>query len=377
MAHKRKQQKHPLKRLWTRLHHKQRGASVLFDSKNTSPELPTIALFGAGNHGTHAVLPALASLQNQLRLSAIVEPHAPNAERAQNLAPHASIFADADALFAAQSPDIVYIATLPSSHTALSLRAFEACAHVICEKPLAPSVEECEMLVAAAKKSNRRLVVMFENRYKAHNRQIREWILSGRIGRVEAMHFQHFWAGPMGEPRRSDLLNALGTLDCGIHSLDLARFFVQGGAWEHISALGTWFDETHLENPPHLSILARLQNGPMVSFNDSMSYRIDCGKRTGARNGPSSLMIVGTHGTIEDVAGGTQLFDRDDHEELCAHISTNHAQEIPWVLEDLLGALKNKNQIAPSGFLPDGHDGYWAQFLTTEANRQANQHRSK
>lgn len=331
---------------------------------------PTIALFGAGNHGLDAVLPAIVSLGERLKLAAIVEPLAPNAARAQEIAPDAAIYASADELFAAQTPDIVYIATLPKSHAALALRAFEAGSHVVCEKPLAPTVEECQTLVLADESANRRLVVMFENRYKAHNRQIREWITAGRIGRVGALHFQHFWAGPVTEPRRSHLLDASGTLDCGIHSLDLARFFVNGGDWAQIHALGEWFDETHLENPPHISIVARLKNGPLVSFDDSMSYRIASGKRTGQRWGPSSLMIVGSHGTIESVAGGVKVFDRDDREEFCAASDSTHAEEIPWVLGDLLDTLENG--VSSSGFLPDGHDGLSAQILTCETNRQAN-----
>jgi myo-inositol 2-dehydrogenase/D-chiro-inositol 1-dehydrogenase len=116
----------------------------------------TIALFGAGNHGLQAVLPAITRMSDRLRLSAIVEPWAPSAARAQEIAPGATVFAGADELFAAQTPDIVYIATLPKSHTALALRALEAGCHVVCEKPLAPTVDECHTLIVAAQQANRR-----------------------------------------------------------------------------------------------------------------------------------------------------------------------------------------------------------------------------
>ena len=46
---------------------------------------PTIALFGAGNHGRDAVWPAIVRLSERLKLAAIVEPFAPNAARAHEL----------------------------------------------------------------------------------------------------------------------------------------------------------------------------------------------------------------------------------------------------------------------------------------------------
>ena len=331
--------------------------------------LPTIALFGVGTHGQQAVLPAILRLQDRLRLTALVEPVAENRAKAAHRAPDVPSFETSEALFASQSPDIVYIATLPHLHKELVLQAFAAGCHVVCEKPLAPTVADCEEMVAAAETADRQLVTMFENRYKAPNRQVREWILSGQLGRVEAIHLQHFWPGPVVEPRRTNLLNASGALDCGIHYLDLAQYFMGGSDWETIHAVGQWFDEPELANPPHLTITARLQKGPLVTLTESMSYRITYAKRTGDRSGISSLHIIGTDGIIESVEGGVHLHRADASEALCADVHSSHADEIPWVLDDLLALIQTgKSQ---SGFLPTGRDGLIAQRITAEANRQA------
>ncbi|MES2465567.1 MAG: Gfo/Idh/MocA family oxidoreductase [Armatimonadota bacterium] len=329
----------------------------------------TIALFGAGFHGLNAVLPALLRLREKLDLVAVVEPAESNRMRAAQAAPNAAVYASPDELFAAHSPDIVYVATLPHLHLPVALQALAAGCHVICEKPLAPTVEECETMIAAAHRAERHLVTMFENRYLIRNRTVREWCLSGRIGRVEAIHLQHFWPGPITEPRRTNLLNASGALDCGIHYLDLARYFVDAGDWATIHAVGQWFDEPDLENPPHITITARLSNGPLVTSTESMSYRIAYANRTGDRSGTTSLNVIGTDGIIESVADGVRLRLTDGTEETQTDERMSHVDEIPLVVSDLLTLLETGT--AASGFLPMGTDGLHAQRITAEANRQA------
>jgi predicted dehydrogenase len=338
-------------------------------------EQRTIALFGAGTHGLNAVLPALLRLRDRLTVTGIVEPVAENRARAAQAAPNAAVFASPDELFAAQTPDIAYVATLPHLHLPVALQAFAAGCHVVCEKPLAPTVEECETMIAAARAADRQLVTMFENRYLLRNRTVREWAVGGRIGRIEAIHLQHFWPGPLTEPRRTNLLNASGALDCGIHYLDLARYYVNGGDWEDIYAVGQWFDETSLANPPHITITARLKGGPLVTSTESMSYRIAYANRTGDRSGTVSLTLIGTDGIIEDAPGGVRLHQSDGTDEFSADERMTHVDEIPLVIGDLLTLLETGR--AESGFLPSGEDGLFAQRITAEANRQANARRHK
>ncbi|PTY06497.1 hypothetical protein DB346_01010 [Verrucomicrobia bacterium LW23] len=335
-------------------------------------QIQSIALFGAGHHGATAVLPAILKLQerNRLRLVGIVEPAEENQRRACISAPDLPVFSSAAELYSNCKPDIAYISTLPHLHESVALEAFSNGCHVVCEKPLAPETEACRRMIAAAERADRHLVTMFENRYKPHYSQIRSWILSGKVGRVECIHLRHFWPGPVHEPRRTNLLNASGALDCGIHYLDLARFFVDGGEWERIYATGQWFDEPHLEKPPHIDIVARLVNGPTINLSDSMSYRIAYGKRTGDRSSYNSITVLGTEGVIQAELDRVILLTTDGSSVRMPIGKSTHADEIPWVLEDLLSLIHDG--VAASGFLPDGRDGLIAQHATEQANQQAN-----
>lgn len=331
---------------------------------------PRIALMGVGFHGFSAVVPALLSMADRLELCAVLEPWETNRARFADAYSGIPVFTTAAELYAIAKPDIVYIATLPHLHAPLALEAFAAGCHVICEKPLAPTVGECANLVEAAEQAGRHLVTMFENRYKTHHRRIREWALSGRLGSIEAVHLQHLWPGPLWDPRRRDLLDASGALDCGIHYLDLARFFVDGGDWAYIHALGRWFDEPHLKFPPHIAIQATLAGGPLVTLEDSMSFRLKNGRRVNDRSMRSSIFIVGTEGTIESQPDNSvKMLLSDGTEETCAADGSTHVEELPWVLDDFLFLLKTG--ASKTGFLPDGRDGLIAQRIVAEANNQA------
>ena len=69
------------------------------------------------------------------------------------------LFDDFDEALAALSPDAVSINSWPDTHAGYAIKSMEAGAHVFLEKPIAPSVEDAERVVAAAVKYRRKLLV--------------------------------------------------------------------------------------------------------------------------------------------------------------------------------------------------------------------------
>src|SRR5262245_55998949 len=66
------------------------------------------------------------------------------------LAPGARAYGDFDALLADVRPDVVHVLTSPTSHAALAIKAAEAGAHVLVEKPVALSTAEADAMIDAA-----------------------------------------------------------------------------------------------------------------------------------------------------------------------------------------------------------------------------------
>ncbi|HWL52867.1 MAG TPA: Gfo/Idh/MocA family oxidoreductase [Chthoniobacteraceae bacterium] len=320
-------------------------------------------LVGAGTHGLRAVIPAFETSAG-CRLEAVADT---SPARLDALPPSLRRYASLEAMLASEALDGVYIATLPDTHCELALACFRHGLHVICEKPLATTLEEAQRMAEAALAARRELVVMFEYRFLPHYEKIREWIASGRIGRVEAIHLQQLRKHPVAQPRRTNLLNAAGSLDCGIHRLDLARFWTGGARWETVHALGTWFEEP-VKKPPHISILARLANGVMVTLNESFSYGYRL-KRMPYTFSKNSLAIVGSHGVIHDVGGGRAGYELVTQEgsETVPFIKTSHRDEIPKVLDAFARFLNGRDDAR----LAFAEDGLEAQRIVDQANRDA------
>jgi len=108
----------------------------------------------------------------------------PNAEKAAARARQfavASVFADADAMLDEVRPDAIDIAAPMHAHVPLCLLAASKGVHILCQKPLAPSLAEAESL-ARAVDGKVRLMVHENWRFRAHYRHIKRWLDNGELG---------------------------------------------------------------------------------------------------------------------------------------------------------------------------------------------------
>ena len=332
-----------------------------------------IGLIGCGTHANWAVSPAIRN-SGRWNLAAVCDINADNLAKIK--APDALRFSDYKAMIREAKLDAVYIATLSNTHAAIAIDAFAAGLNVVVEKPMADTIAECEQMLAAAEKAKRVLAVNFENRYHECHRRIRTTIRSGVLGKVESVHLQQLWDGhkSFGElaARRKRLMDLAGGLDCGIHKLDMVRYYV-GGNWEKAHAMGRWFGEDIVQ-APHVSILASLDNGVMVSVNASLGYT----SQIKPKHMNEVITIVGNKGVISlmgDDHGKVKIISESVQEEF-DHETPGHAEVMVEFMQDVADVVEGKRAVADVTFA-SGRDGLAAQWLTVEANRQAMETRPK
>jgi predicted dehydrogenase len=120
-------------------------------------------------------------------------------ERCERLADEFGVlgrYADHRELLAAHAPDLVTVCTMPATHRDLTLAAFAAGAHVLCEKPFALSLQEAQEMVEAARAAERQLTVGFNMRFTANARALHDLVAEGQAG---APLYARAW-GRAGEP---------------------------------------------------------------------------------------------------------------------------------------------------------------------------------
>lgn len=89
--------------------------------------------------------------------------------------------------------DLVSIATPPSTHAALAIAALDAGIHVLVEKPMAPSLEECDAMIDAQQRSGKLLSVVAQNRFRDDLASLKAVVDSGLLGSVSHVRVDSAW----------------------------------------------------------------------------------------------------------------------------------------------------------------------------------------
>ena len=126
--------------------------------------------------------------------------------------------------------DAVYVSSTNEQHCAQTLAALAAGCHVMCEKPLAMSVDDANRMVAEATARGRVLATNHHLRASDCHRQMRALIGGGAIGRVHGVQVSHaVYLPPQLQGWRIDRPDAGGgvVLDILVHDVDVLRFLLQ------------------------------------------------------------------------------------------------------------------------------------------------------
>ena len=106
----------------------------------------------------------------------------------------ADLYTAPDARLLYDRPDIDAVAVLSPDdcHEEQVVAALQAGKHVFCEKPMAITIEGCDRMLDAQRRSGRKLMVGFNMRYMPMFRTMKEILDSGAIGEIKAVWVRHF-----------------------------------------------------------------------------------------------------------------------------------------------------------------------------------------
>ena len=132
-----------------------------------------------------------------------------------------TLFSDYATALSETKPDAVCISTYPDTHEAFAIMAFENNCHVFIEKPLADTVAGSERVAAAAKKSDKKLVVGYILRHHPSWEKFVE--LSHELGKplVMRMNLNQQSHGVMWDVHRNLMKSLSPIVDCGVHYIDV------------------------------------------------------------------------------------------------------------------------------------------------------------
>jgi len=238
-----------------------------------------IGLMGCGTVAGYGHLPAIASTPG-LKLQALFEPDRNRLEQAGQKYNVPRLFdRDVDAFM--QSVDVVAVTSPAPCHHDNVLAAARHRKPVLCEKPLAMTDAEGEEMVAAMEKAGVGLWVGFTYRFSPVAQEIRTMVQRGDIGEIKSGRLVYIWdchgkyyrcgphAGELNQRRHGRMLEGGPLVDCGVHQIDLARWWLASEV-DRFTCHGAWVDD--YEAPDHTWLHLDMTSGAHILVENSYSY---------------------------------------------------------------------------------------------------------
>jgi predicted dehydrogenase len=253
------------------------------------PKPLRFAVIGLGHIAQAAVLPAFKHARGFAELAALVSD---DRKKLQALGRRYGIdrlhsYDEAGELFASGDIDAVYIALPNTMHCAWTLRAASAGLHVLCEKPLATSVRDCQRMIDACEKNGVQLMTAYRLHFERCNLEVADLVRRKKIGDSRWFDAQFSMQVKAGNIRVDRELGGGPEWDIGIYCINAARYVFAAeptAVWATATNSG---DARFREVPETVHVL--------MKFPDNRAANFVCSFGAADR---SRYQVVGTKGTV-------------------------------------------------------------------------------
>jgi len=324
-------------------------------------------IIGCGTVASYGHIPAICEIDNaelaaasdisQARLDEVAARHQVT-----------DLYTDYRELLARDDIEAVGIAVPVDLHYQVVMDAAKAGKHVLCEKPIASTVEQGEEMVRAMEDSGKLFAINFEKRNTEPYVSMKHLLDEGKIGELKVARFIGNWMGGRwaGADRHKMLMTAgMGPIvDCAVHDFDLARWYT-GSEFAEISATGTNIE--NWPNPDHVIAACKMANGVLIVIEAGWAYT----HNTPDHEGNLRTDLIGTEGVLSyadwntTIEGHSRIREFSVYSrEACYRKSLETEDKAFGMMYSLFSQSIRKGELID---LPSGRDGVQALAAALEA----------
>ena len=187
------------------------------------------ALVGLGSLSTKQIAPGLLKTKH-CHLAGIVtgtpEKEKIWSEKYKLDTNHIYNYQNFDKIIGDDAIDVVYVVLPNSMHEEFTMRAAKAGKHVLCEKPMANSVAECQRMIDACASASRQLAIGYRCQHEPHHLQCTELLRKNEFGAIQSI--EAGFGFKIGDPTqwrlRQSLAGGGALMDVGIYALQACRY---------------------------------------------------------------------------------------------------------------------------------------------------------
>jgi predicted dehydrogenase len=245
------------------------------------------AVVGLGHIAQVAVLPAFAHAGKNSTLAAIVSDDRTKRREISKKYRLEQTYSYAEYDRCLEAVDAVYIALPNSMHAEFTIRAANAGVHVLCEKPMAVTVKECERMISACAANRVKLMIAYRLHFEEVNLKVIDLVRQGQIGEAKYFNSSFSMTVRAGNIRTQASLGGGTLYDIGIYCINAARYLFRSEPTEVLALSVNSGSRKFAEIDESSGALLRFGEGRLAAFVTSFNSA-DAG----------SYRIVGTKGQI-------------------------------------------------------------------------------
>jgi predicted dehydrogenase len=265
-----------------------RGKETKRPGIRRTPRKVGYVVVGCGYFAQQAILPAFKNAKKNSKLVALVSGD-PKKHKVLGKRYDVPVFGydQFEECLNLPEVDAVYIALPNAMHAEYAVRAARAGAHVLCEKPMALSEEECRDMMRAADESDVKLMVAYRLHFESANLLAMEAVRKGKIGdpRIFTSSFSFQVNAPNIRIERNEGGGVLW--DIGLYCINAARYLFRAEPEEVFAFKARGHDERFTETEEAVSALLRFPDEKLACFNVSF----------GAASS-ATYQLMGTKGSV-------------------------------------------------------------------------------
>lgn len=249
-----------------------------------------IGIIGTGGICNNKHLPSLSKVADKVEVVALcdlIEEKAIATAERHNL-PNARIYTDYKELLKDKAIDIIYVCTPNVAHCQITVDAFGAEKHVLCEKPMAATTEDAQKMMEAWKKSGKKFTVGYQNRFRHTVQVLKKACDAEELGDIyygEANAIRRKQVPTWGVFPDKSQQGGGPLIDIGTHALDITLWCMNNYDVESVSgqvfhklgnlpeaALGNTYgpwDAEHFEVEDSAMGFIKFKNGALVNLRSS------------------------------------------------------------------------------------------------------------
>ena len=238
------------------------------------------AVVGLGHIAQAAVLPAFAHARRNSRLVAVVSDDPAKRKAVSRAYRLDSTFSYDDYNACLEQVDAVYIALPNSMHAEYTVRAAVAGVHVLCEKPMAVTADECQQMIDACDEHGVKLMIAYRLHFEEINLKAIDLVRRGRIGVPKFFNSSFAMTVRRGDIRTKRDMGGGTLYDIGVYCINAARYLFRAEPTE-VMAISVNSATAKLEEiDESTAALLRFEGGRVAAFvtsfnaTDVASYRI-------------------------------------------------------------------------------------------------------